>query len=134
MTGGGSVIDLSGTPSTRVTHGFELHCDISKKPNNLEVNWGNGNKFHLTSLTSAFCFDDPTIVPNPPAAGFDTYIGTGTGTLNGVAGATITFTFTDAGEPGTNDNAKIKITDSGGTIVVNVSGNLHNGNHQAHNQ
>jgi hypothetical protein len=134
MTGGGSVIDPTGTPSTRVTHGFELNCDVSKTPNNLEVNWGKGNNFHLTSLTSATCTDDPNITPNPPAAGFDTYHGIGTGTLNGVAGAAIDFTFTDAGEPGKNDHATIVIKDSSSTIVLSVSGNLQNGNQQAHSK
>jgi hypothetical protein len=129
MTGGGSVIDPAGNPTTRVTHGFELYCDVTKGPNNLEVNWGNGNNFHLTSLTSATCTDDPSITPNPPAAGFDTYHGTGTGTLNGVAGATIDFTFTDAGEPGTSDHATIIIN---GGATLSVSGNLQNGNQQAH--
>ncbi len=133
MTGGGSVTDPAGTPTTRVTYGFELHCNIANTPNNLEVNWGNGNKFHLNSLTSVFCVNDPSIVPNPPVAGFDTYVGTGTGSVNGVSGATIEFIFTDAGEPGTNDHGKIKITDSSGTVVVNVSGFLQKGNQQVHN-
>ncbi len=132
MTGGGSVIDPIGTPSTRVTHGFELHCDVANVPNNLEVNWGKGNNFHLTSLTSTFCTNDSAIIPNPPAADFDTYNGTGTGKLNGVSGATIEFTFTDAGEPGKNDHATIVIKDSSSSIVLSVSGNLKNGNQQAH--
>ncbi len=129
MTGGGSVSDSS---NKRITHGFTLQCDVTNGPNNLEVNWGKGNNFHLTSLTSALCTDDPTITSNPPAASFDTYNGTGTGKLNGVSGATIAFTFTDAGEPGKNDHATIVITSGTSTTVLSVSGNLHNGNHQAH--
>jgi hypothetical protein len=84
MTGGGSVF----TPDhTRVTHGFELHCDPSQQPNNLEINWP-ANIFHLTSLTTATCFFNPTLLPpNPPKASFNTYQGTGTGDLNGVPGA-----------------------------------------------
>jgi hypothetical protein len=133
MTGGGSVIDPTGTPNTRVTHGIELQCDVTKTPNNLQINWGSGNKFHLDSLTSAFCVDDPSITPNPPAAGFDTYVGTGTGSFNGVSGYQAQWTFTDAGEPGTSDHAKIVIKNSAGTIVVlSVSGNLDKGNQQAH--
>lgn len=133
MTGGGSVTDTSGTPNTKVTHGFELYCDVNKGPNNLEINWGAGNKFHLDSLTSAVCVNDPTISSTPPVAGFNTYVGTGTGIYNGVAGATAQWTFTDAGEPGTSDHAKMIITDSGGNIVLAVSGNLQHGNQQAHN-
>ena len=126
MTGGGTIGDKLAT------HGFELHCDVTQGPNNLEVNWGKGNKFHLDTLTSASCSDDPNIVPNPPAAGFDTYKGTGTGAYNGAAGAKVEWTFTDAGEPGKNDYAAIKITDASNNVVLNVSGNLSNGNQQAH--
>jgi hypothetical protein len=128
MTGGGSVFTSEGR---RVTHGFELHCDEEVGPNNLEVNWG-GNHFHLENLTSAVCNDDPSIEPPPPAAPFDTYVGEGTGRCNGAPGATITFTFTDAGEPGTADTAAIDITgcpDGGG---ISASSNLMKGNHQAH--
>ncbi|PYQ67730.1 MAG: hypothetical protein DMF54_03455, partial [Acidobacteria bacterium] len=76
MTGGGSVFTKA---NGRVTHGFELHCDPEVGPNNLEINWGPGNHFHLEDLTSAVCTDDPNIAPPPPPAGFDTYNGTGTG-------------------------------------------------------
>jgi len=66
-------------------------------------NWDGGNSFHLDQLTKAQCKDDPAIPsPAPPAANFDTFIGTGNGRLNGVSGATATWTFTDAGEPGVN--------------------------------
>jgi hypothetical protein len=129
MTGGGSVF----TDADRYTHGFELHCDTSL-PNNLEINWGKGEKFHLTLLTSGVCSDDPTLVEAPPVAGFDTFVGTGVGRLNGIDGATIEFLFTDAGEPGKDDWAEFRITPpagAGGTVVT-VSGYLHNGNHQAH--
>ncbi|SNQ62013.1 vWA domain-containing protein [Candidatus Methanoperedens nitratireducens] len=130
MTGGGSVFNAS----MRVTHGFMLSSNISDESNNLQVNWDKGNKFHLENLTSATLSDDPAIVPNPPAAGFDTYVGNGTGRYNGVSGATIEFTFTDAGEPGSNDTAKIIIKDASDNIVLSVSGNLENGNQQAHNE
>jgi hypothetical protein len=129
MTGGGSVFTSEGQ---RVTHGFELHCDEEVGPNNLVVNWG-GNHFQLENLTSAVCSDDPSIEQPPPAASFDTYVGEGTGRCNGVPGATITFTFTDAGKPGTADTATIDITgcpDGGG---ISVSGNLMKGDHKAHN-
>src|SRR6266436_4256275 len=58
MTGGGSVFETDGT---RVTHGFELHCDVADVPNNLEINWGPGDRFHLETLVSASCFTDPNI-------------------------------------------------------------------------
>ena len=117
MTGGGTI----GTTSFK--HGFVLQCDATDGPNSLEVNWGKGNKFHLETLTSASC--------SPPGAGFDTYDGAGTGRLNGTAGATAEWTFTDAGEPGTADFADIVITDAQGN-VFSASGFLSKGNHQAH--
>jgi len=129
MTGGGSVFTSDGN---RVTHGFELHCDATQLPNNLEINWGNGNKFHLETLDKAACFYDPSINPTPPPADFNTYEGQGTGDYNGVPGATAKWTFTDAGEPGTGDHAKIVITDAGGNVVLTVSGFLDKGNQQAH--
>lgn len=133
MTGGGSVF-ASNSKKDRVTHGFTLRCNPADGPNNLEVNWSKGDNFKLTGLTSIACSDDPAIVPTPPSAGFDTYTATGTGKLNGVAGATISFTFTDAGEPGKKDTASMVIKNAAGATVLTVSGNLDNGNHQAHKQ
>lgn len=126
MTGGGSIV------GSRTTHGFELHCDATKGSNNLQVNWDKGNKFHLESLTGASCTDTPSLDERPPAAGFDTYVGSGTGRYNGVSGATAEWTFTDAGEPGHNDFAEILIKDASGNVVLSVSGHLNRGNHQAH--
>ena len=140
MTGGGSVFTTTtaaGQPpiGTRVTHGFELHCDQKDVPNTLEINWDGGNRFHLELLTKAQCKDDPAIPsPAPPNATFDTFIGTGTGRLNGVAGATATWTFTDAGEPGVNDTVLLTITDKNNNVVLKVAvpTKLTKGNHQAH--
>ena len=127
MTGGGSIFTTSGT---RVTHGFELHCNRSDNPNNLEINWGSNpeNNFKLGSIDFVRCSDAPGIVPNPPGASFDTYYARGTGTCNGIA-ASIEWTFTDAGEPGTADTATYAIT---GGCTLNASGPLTFGNHQAH--
>ncbi|HJU43075.1 MAG TPA: hypothetical protein VJ691_09690, partial [Vicinamibacterales bacterium] len=108
--------------------------DAATLPNRLQINWGPGNRFHLGEVTSALCTDDPAIVSaKPRAVGFDTYDGSGTGQYNGQPGATITWRFTDAGEPGRNDYASIVIKDAGGNIVLVVTGTLNNGNHQAHN-
>jgi len=127
MTGGGRV-----SSQERVTHGFELHCSPAEGPNNLEVNWGKGKRFHLDALTSASCSDDPSLDERPPVAGFDTYVGSGTGRYNGVPGASATWTFTDGGEPGRNDSVRIVIIDAGGRTVLSIEGNLISGNHQAH--
>jgi len=128
MTGGGSVFT---DDNARVTLGFEIHCDLSK-PNNLQVNWPDGNKFHMLELTSAICTDDPEINQKPPVAPLDTFMGVGTGRFNGVEGATIYFTFVDKGEPGKSDTAWIQITDKDGNEVQNVSGSMKYGNLQAH--
>ena len=127
MTGGGSFFTLDGT---RVTHGFELHCSVPSHPNNLEVNWGMGNNFHLETLTNVSCFLDPSFSAGQPSADFNTMIGSGTGTLNG-APATISFEFTDAGEPGTNDKASVVIQSGATTFTVPLTV-LDNGNQQAH--
>jgi len=82
------------------------------------------------TLTSAFCSDNPNEIEGKPIAGFDTYVGSGTGRLNGEFGlSTIEFTFTDFGDPGKGvDLATIKI---GGGVVLSVSGTIQ-GNHHGH--
>jgi hypothetical protein len=132
MTGGGSV--LSG--STKVTHGFELHCNVNALPNNLEINWGSKpeNNFHLTNLTSATCTDDPKIDSGHPRAPFDTYVGAGTGTLNNKTGYNAVWTLTDAGEPGKNDTFSLTIYKTGNStpIISFTDLKLSVGNQQAH--
>lgn len=141
MTGGGSVfVDLGSTTEvlidgeTRITHGFEIHCGAPpRKPNTLEVNWPD-HHFHLETLTSGVCVCNPTLLPpDNPDAGFNEFIGLGTGKLDGVAGANIAFDFTDQGEPGTNDTEAIIIKDpSGSTVLSFPATKLTFGNQQAH--
>jgi hypothetical protein len=128
MTGGGSII----SNGLRVTHGFHLDCTVTNNPQRLEINWDDGNSFHLEQLNTAFCSNNPSINAGQPAADFNTYTGSGAGRFNGVDGATINFIFTDAGEPGTNDFAAYTILDVNGNLVLSASGNLDNGNQQAH--
>jgi hypothetical protein len=129
MTGGGRQIDVSGVAITR---GFTIHCDITLS-NNIEINWAE-NRWHLDKpITSALCFDDPAIDQKPPKAPLDTFVGTALGRLNGVDGSLLEFTFVDAGEPGRNDLAALKIWDSNGTVVLDLPLTaLNNGNIQAH--
>lgn len=126
MTGGGSI------SASIVKHGFELSCDTAAGPNNLEVNWGKNNKFQLENLTGAICSDSPVINEGQPVAGFDTYVGTGTGWYNGAPGATAVWTFTDAGEPGSNDLATLTIKDVNNVVILTISATLKSGNHQSH--
>jgi hypothetical protein len=123
MNGGGGV----SNGSVRYTFGTQLHCAAATPPNNLEINWGT-HKFHLESLTSATCTDNPNITSNPPRVSFDTISGDGTGRCDG-APATITFTLADAGDPGRNDTASFTIVGCGGTFTA--SGKLSAGNLQA---
>jgi hypothetical protein len=117
MTGVGATFTAgadgaNSSSSIRVNHRFEIRCKANDHRQNLEVNWlGNSNdqnSFHLITLTSATCLDDPAIGPQPPRAGFDTFIGEGQGWCNGEP-ASITFTFTGAGLPGTKDTAEYQI-------------------------
>lgn len=128
MTGG----IVASSFGMRVTAGFELHCTPSDGPNNLQVNWGKGKKFHLTGLDSAACTVDPGTSPNPPAAGFGTFTGSGTGTYNGVPGAHAEWTLTDTGEPGGNDSATLTVKDASNTVVLYIAGTIAGGNLQAH--
>jgi hypothetical protein len=100
----------------RITHGFTLHCNPDVLPNRLEVNWagtGKGrkseNNFHLTSLENAQCYDDPDIDEQSPVSGVDTYEGWGLGDFNNVSGFRAHWIFTDAGEPGVDDEVWIVI-------------------------
>jgi hypothetical protein len=128
MTGGGSVIAPDGQ---RITHAFDLHCDVGTTPNDLEIAW-EGAHFHLTELSSVECLDDPAVDQMPPKAPFDTLHGVGTGDYNGENGAVAEWTFTDAGDPGLRDRATITIRKAAGDVVLQVSNTLAYGNHQAH--
>ncbi|MEN9560997.1 MAG: hypothetical protein RIQ56_270, partial [Candidatus Parcubacteria bacterium] len=147
FTGGGSVfvpkegiMSSKGTSKNdrRVTHGFTLHCNTQRLPNRLEVNWGSSpkdsHKFHLETLLTAQCWDNPNIDPRQTRAEIDTIQGSGVGRYDGVSGATINFTFDDAGEPGKNDTARMVIKDKNGVTVLDTYAalKLDSGNQQAH--
>ena len=110
-----------------MTHGLTLPCTVGGNPPggvNLEIN-SAGQQFHLDELTAARCTRSGNVV---------TLVGAGTGTWgrgNDKAPATITFTITDAGEPGTADVATYEIV-SGGQVVLTATGTLDRGNHQFH--
>jgi hypothetical protein len=128
MDGGGCV---TTSDDHRITHGFDLHCDTGDPPNSLDIDW-DGNRFHLGTIERVRCSDDPAIDLEPPVAGFDTVSGTGSGRLNNEDGATAEWIFTDAGASGVEDHAAITIRKASGEVVLDVSGTLTYGNHEAH--
>lgn len=130
MTGGGRLVSVDGQ---KVTHGFVLRCAVDQRRKDaLQVNWGDGHRFHLARVEAASCGDDPSITPDPRRASFDTHSGRGVGRYDGRDGATITWRLTDAGEPGTSDTVRLVIRDASGATVLDVSGQLQKGNHQAY--
>jgi hypothetical protein len=150
MTGGGKLQELSGGTADIgfLTQGFELHCNALTLPNNLQINWSRGQKFHLSYLTSAACYHDGGLGPRPPEAPFNVFVGLGCGVYNRTIPAAVEFTFIDRGEPGGGkkakgpDQATITIKTgaqaaacggSGGDATpLDVSGILDSGNYQAH--
>ena len=131
MTGGGSLFLSDGS---RVTHGFTLRCnDPQSGGNDLQVNWDKGNKFHLESISDIVCYDADGYDEGNPDAGFDTQEGTGLGRYNGASGYRVDWKFTDAGEPGSGDFGRIKITSPTNQVVLSVEGAITKGNQQAHN-
>jgi hypothetical protein len=110
MFGGGSEF----MPSGIVNYGLDLHCDVSVRPNYLQVIW-DGGTFMMKNMTAASCLGSP----------FNTHTGTGDGTINGQAGAQAQWVFVDNGEPGVaNDSGKIVIKNASGQTVLSVSGKL----------
>jgi len=144
MTGGGSVtVDLTGAMQVtvngdpiKVTHGFEIHCNPPNHNDSLEINWPGPHHFHLETLTLGTCVCNSHLLPpEHPDAGFNEFIGAGTGKLDGTTGASIVFDFTDQGEPGTNDTESMTIFDSSGSPVLSFpTTNITFGNQQAHRQ
>jgi hypothetical protein len=133
MTGGGQ--NLRFADDVRITKGLTIHCDL-RLSNNLNVVWpgdsGSQNHFRMTEHTFADCVDTE-IDQRPPDAPFDTFIGEGTGKLNGASGASISWVFVDAGEPGTSDQAGMEIKDGDGkTVLLLPLETVANGNLQAH--
>ena len=124
MTGGGSVWD----DAIRVTHGFTLRCDLDRAQH-LQINWEDGQKFHLTELVSVACWDDPALDPESPNTQMDTLWAIGTGTFGGTEEVVIELLITDDGEPGDTDEASFVID---GGDILDVASAVDLGNHQAH--
>ena len=149
MTGGGrfnsnnNVAPSPVSPGSILVHGFILHCNAADTPNNLEINWkdssGAEHRFHLEMLYSAHCEMNPALgSPNPPTANFNTWVGNGTGSMDGQPGAFVYAIFTDQSQPagtqagGPGDWSTIVIYAPDGTLVVNITDTLFGGAQQAH--
>lgn len=133
FTGGPNTVDVGGAS---VTAGLQIHCH-QLKSNNFEINWGNGNKFHMADVQTVTCFDSPIVTPQPPRAPIDTMVAVGFGRYNNVDGYTIEFTLVDSGEPGKKnlDMAGMLIyrTANPAEVVLNVPLQIiTGGNLQAH--
>jgi len=134
FTGGPNTVEVGGAS---VTSGLTIHCDRLLS-NNLEVNWGNGNRFHmLEHVETVACTDSPFITQKPPAAPLDTLIGVGLGRFNGADGYTIEFTLVDSGEPGKRNGDMMRLlvyrTGDPTDVVLNVPLQvITGGNLQAH--
>jgi hypothetical protein len=129
FTGGGFQIDALGV---KVTRGFTLHCDALLS-NNFEVNWPAANNFHIDKNQAARCslIDDP----NPPDAPVNRIDITGTGTLNGEEGHTVTLVLIDNGEKAGAPPDQAYIAIDGVAITAGTQANpapIDGGNIQAH--
>jgi hypothetical protein len=139
MTGGGglpTVDPLTGLPNGGTAHhGFMLHCSAQVNPSRLQVSWGNGNHFHMTTIDTSSCTN--TAHPTAPST-FDTITGSGHGRYNGHPGATVQWTFKDNGEPGSTDYGDVTVRDQNGVVVMHAQGVLATGslpgegNYQSH--
>src|SRR3989304_5915885 len=125
FVGGGKVyVPKNGNiKSFTLTHGFELHCDPTLGPNNLEINWMK-NKFHLEQLVTAKCYDDGSVNEPPPSPHpgptLDVYYGKGYGRYNGQCGALAEWVMDDNGEPGKADQiVALRITYGTGVFEIN---------------
>jgi len=129
---GTNYVNIGTNPKTTVvTHKFDLHCGVSPRLNNLEVNW-EANYFRLDVLTHIESWYDPNVDPTPPSVGCYKLYGWGYGKLNGVSGYYIEFMFTDTGGLGSTDWTGIFIKDPNGKTVIEVYGFLASGDHQAY--
>jgi hypothetical protein len=126
MTGSGT--DKASGVKASIT----IHCD-NKLSNNIEIQGPGNLNWHLdkNSLTNIVC--QLANNPAPPVAPINIFSGDATGTLNGVPGSKLSFTFIDNGEPGSKDRMSITIRNASNNVVLNLPlVTITNGNLQAH--
>jgi hypothetical protein len=116
---------VSNAKQGTVTFASNVDCpaSVANARNRPFIVQEGANMFRMTSVTSVRCFDDAGWVPSPAPAtmDLDTQEGTAAGTLNGVAGYTLTWRLEDHGAPSTADRARLKVTrDSDGATIIDV--------------
>jgi len=123
---------LKAANGSLVEYDAVLNCDITKTPNSFDISWSGDNEFKLKAPTTAACYDDQSLNGGVASKnGFNTIVGTATGTLNGNPGAVIQYTLTDAGIPSIVELANLVITYNG-AIVLNVNGPLVDGQNETY--
>jgi hypothetical protein len=111
MVGKGSVTGGGRTAA----YAYILNCNAAANANApFEVRF-NGQRFRLTSTNTVSCTDDPAVTT--PAAGFDTMIGTGAGTLTTGGPGFVQFAFVDGGTGGASDRVALTIRNAANAVV-----------------
>ena len=106
--------------------------DRRRRDNDPDERRGGWGRFHLTSITSATCTNDPSVSNNGRKVTFDTHTGTGRGRLADGSTATIEWTLVDGGEPGRRDRVTVKVKNERGQVLFQLSDTLSHGRIQAH--
>jgi hypothetical protein len=143
LTGGGELVeevvfeDTPGAVVTLTTGLSPICCGEEPKPGTeLQVNIHKAdtqNKddviFHFDQNLVVQCFNDTSCDAEQPAYCANRFVGS----IYTTDGDRLDFDLTDCGEQqGAVDRVTLKITDSGGDVLVNASGSLEKGNLQAH--
>jgi hypothetical protein len=133
MGGAGRAFGPSADTLATVNHAFQLSC-IPDPDDALLIKFernGEKHSFQLENSITTSCLYDPNIDPENPTSQYITLSMSGTGKLDRQYNATVSATFTDAGEPGRNDSLSLIITSPEAGVVFTFEGRLQGGNHQA---
>lgn len=132
MTGGGQLTGTYRGEPARVTFGLgKIRCGSTETTLEVNAHPINSNgpsgdaSFHFTTIITLNCIT--TGDPSPPKNSEpNRYIGT----ASDGNGHVVSFDFTDNGEPGTNDEATISISEN--SVVILTATGFTGGNLQAH--
>ena len=116
---------VTNATTAGTTYASIVECNAetaNAKARPFQVQWNSGGtqKFVVKGYRDVRCFDDSSVAGAPN--GFDTQTGEADGTLNGVAGFRITWTFVDGGAIA-NDRVQARIVRlSDGAVIRTISG------------